>query len=312
MKLFLFSILLGIGTSIFSQTLTRDAYVAQYSDWAVAEMKRTGIPASITLAQGILESNNGNSTLAVKANNHFGIKCHNDWTGRTFIHDDDRPNECFRRYRSAYESFKDHSEFLTRHQRYAFLFEYDVTDYKNWAQGLKKAGYATHPKYDKLLIKIIEDNKLHRFDDKKYKPEKFLAEREQNYIPIDIDDYEINPFGNDIQTYNRIDYVISKPGDTYLSLAEKYEMMPWQILKYNELEEGRKIKPGMRIYLQPKRRKADIIHKHHIVQEGEDMYSISQEYGIKLKHLYRLNNMESGTEPEAGKELSLRKQIKEK
>jgi LysM repeat protein len=288
----LFSLLLGIGTYIGAQTLTRDAYVAQYSDWAVAEMKRTGIPASITLAQGILESNNGNSTLAVKANNHFGIKCHKDWTGRTFIHDDDRPNECFRRYRSAYESFKDHSDFLTRHQRYAFLFEY--------------------PKYDKLLIKIIEENKLYRFDDKKYKPEKFLAEREQNYIPIDIDDYEINPFGNDIQTYNRIDYVVAKPGDTHLSLAEKYEMMPWQILKYNELDSGREIKPGMRIYLQPKRRKADVIHKHHIVQEGEDMYSISQEYGIKLKHLYRLNNMEPGTAPEVGQELSLRKRIREK
>jgi LysM repeat protein len=313
MKLITIAAFLWISFTVGAQNkLTRREYIDHYNDLAIKEMKRTGIPASITLAQGILESNNGNSTLAINANNHFGIKCHKDWNGKTYTHDDDRPNECFRKYRTPYDSYMDHSEFLTRHQRYAFLFEYETTDYKNWAKGLKKAGYATHPKYDKLLIQIIEDNELYKFDDKKYKPVKLLAEKEQKYLPIDIDDYAINPFGNDIQTYNRIDFVVAKTGDTFESLAEKYEMMPWQIKKYNELDNGRRIKPGMRIYLQPKRRKADIIYKQHIVQEGEDMYSISQEYGIKLKYLYRKNNMEPGSQPEIGQELSLRKKVKSK
>ncbi|MBI9067519.1 MAG: glucosaminidase domain-containing protein [Salinivirgaceae bacterium] len=277
-------------------------------------MKRTGIPASITLAQGILESNNGNSTLALKANNHFGIKCHNDWNGKTYHHDDDRPNECFRKYKNADESFYDHSAFLIKHSRYAFLFEYEITDYKSWAKGLKKAGYATHSKYDKLLIKIIEANQLYQFDNKKFKLPKEDRPKvvAPNLLAEDVDDYAIDPFGTKVKSTNRIDYVISEEGDTYESIAEINDLMSWQLYKYNEKTRGAGLEAGEIVYLQPKRRKADVKFKYHIFKEGDTMYNISQKYGIKLKRLFKLNNMELGDEPTVGQQLSLRKRIKRK
>ncbi|MDA3892833.1 MAG: glucosaminidase domain-containing protein [Salinivirgaceae bacterium] len=294
------------------QKLSRTEYINQYKGIAIKEMKRTGVPASITMAQGILESENGNSSLAVKANNHFGIKCHNDWTGKTIRHDDDKRNECFRKYKNAELSFKDHSEFLSKHQRYAFLFAYKTTDYKSWARGLKKAGYATHPKYDKLLIRIIEENLLYTLDDRKYKPVKHQDERIEPIPELadNVDDYEINPFGNKVKTYNRIDYVIVEDGDTYESIAKEQEVMPWQIIKYNELPSGAELIPDTKIYLQPKRRKAPVGYKYHTISAGENMYIISQKYGVKLKHLYRLNNFDYGREPEIGYTLSLRKKKK--
>ena len=166
MKNLLSILLLFIALSLFSQTKT-DAYIAKYSSIAIDEMNRYSIPASITLAQGILESGNGESRLAKEGNNHFGIKCHKNWNGQTIIEDDDEKGECFRKYSNASESYRDHSLFLTERGRYSFLFEYSNTDYKNWAKGLKKAGYATNPKYPKLLIDLIEKYDLVRFDDRK-------------------------------------------------------------------------------------------------------------------------------------------------
>jgi len=314
MRKFLILILLIItALPIFSQKITKQEYINKYKDIAIKEMKRSGVPASITLAQGMLESNNGNSTLAKKANNHFGIKCH-DWTGKTFTHDDDRPNECFRRYRNPEESFRDHSDFLTKHQRYAFLFNYKTTDYKSWAHGLKKAGYATNPRYAKMLIKIIEENKLYKYDSKKYKPEKDNI-TEYNDTPVladDVNNYSINPFGNDVKTYNRINYIIVKDGDTFKSIADRYGLQPWQLYKYNELPRTSQPIPGKRLYIQPKRRKAPVGNNYHTIKPGENMYIISQKYGIKLKHLYRLNNMPFGTEPDIGYTISLRKRLKKK
>lgn len=288
--------------------ISREQYISQYSSVAIKEMKKFGIPASITLAQGILESNNGNSTLARKANNHFGIKCHKDWTGRTFVHDDDRPNECFRKYNSAEQSFYDHSEFLAKHQRYAFLFDLQLTDYKSWARGLKKAGYATNSKYATLLIKIIEENQLYKFDDIKYKVEP--SDRPTRYLADDVDNYSIDPFGNDIKTINRINYIVVKENDTFESIAEKYGIRPWQLYKYNELTQGAQLIEGQRLYLQPKRKKADVIYKRHTIQPGENMYIISQIYGVKLKSLYKINRIEFGSEPDIGYTISLRKKKK--
>lgn len=148
----------------YSQKITREQYIGMYKDIAVRQMNLYGIPASIIMAQACLESNNGNSELARNANNHFGIKGHNGWNGRVYLHDDEKKNEKFRVYKTAEESFKDHSEFLKSGKRYAFLFSYDKTDYVSWAHGLKQAGYATNPKYAQLLIKVIEDNGLHRLD----------------------------------------------------------------------------------------------------------------------------------------------------
>lgn len=301
--------IIGNLVSIAQKKHTREEYINKYKGIAISEMKRSGVPASITLAQGILESDNGNSTLAVKGNNHFGIKCHNDWKGKTMRHDDDKRKECFRKYKTAAESFRDHSDFLTKHTRYAFLFDYEITDYKSWARGLKKAGYATHSKYDKLLIGIIEANNLYIYDDKKYKLEKKTVDNEL-LLAGSVDDNSINPFGNDIKTYNRINYIIVKEGDTFESIAKRYEMRPWQLYKYNELPHDAKAIHGRRLYIQPKRRKAPVGNNYHTIEPGENMYIISQKYGIKLKHLYRMNNLDFSREPDIGYTISLRKKKK--
>ena len=161
-RLVLFLLLFSFQLS--AQNMTRNEYIDKYKDEAIYQMKKYKIPASITLAQGILESGDGNSELAKKSNNHFGIKCHSDWKGERVYHDDDKKDECFRKYNKVRDSYDDHSEFLLR-PRYAALFEYALTDYKSWAKGLKKAGYATNPNYAKHLIKIIEENELHKLDD---------------------------------------------------------------------------------------------------------------------------------------------------
>lgn len=307
----IFILFITIGFGVLAQKISREQYIKRYSGIAVKEMKKFGIPASITLAQGILESDNGNSTLARKANNHFGIKCHNDWKGRTFTHDDDRPNECFRKYGNAEKSFYDHSFFLRKYNRYAFLFDLKITDYKSWAHGLKKAGYATNPKYAKLLIRIIEESKLYLYDDSKYKPQKADVEP-VDYLADDVDSYSINPFGNRIKTENRIDYVIVEEGDTFESLAEKQGIRLWQLYKYNELTKGAEITTGQILYVQPKRRKADVNYQSHTLAGDENMYTVAQKYGIKLKNLYKLNRIEYGESVKAGTKLSLRKKVKAK
>ena len=283
--------------------ITRSEYIEKYKEEAIFSMNKYGIPASIKLAQAMLESDNGNSTLAKKANNHFGIKCHKGWTGPSVTMDDDEKNECFRKYRTELDSYNDHSEFLKGRDRYAFLFELDRTDYKAWAHGLKKAGYATNPKYPQLLIKIIEDNNLHELD----KPggKLFAAKpktKNRNYSgEVSIDN------ADQIMKINNVKYIVAKGGDTYKSIAERNEMMPWQILKYNDLEKFSKISEGQIIYLQPKRSKGT--KDYHVVQAGERMEDISQLYAIKLKKLYKKNNMKPGTQPVPGQKLSLKKRL---
>jgi len=296
--------LTGIHLSIFAQKkISREEYISMYSHIAVSNMKQYGVPASITLAQAMLESDNGNSTLAVKANNHFGIKCHKDWTGATIYHDDDRKGECFRKYKNPEQSFNDHSLFLRGGKRYAFLFDLTPTDYKAWAHGLKKAGYATNPKYAELLIKIIEDNELYRFDQGivvAIKPPKPVVTDWDNY---EIDLYKTRP----VYTRNRVKYIVAKDGDTFESLARELDLMPWQLYRYNDLTRDSVIRPGQELYIQPKRWKADRSNPVHTVEQGETMYKISQMYGVKLKSLYRKNRMKPGDEPEVGQLIYLRK-----
>ncbi len=266
-------------------------------------MKQYGVPASIALAQGMLESDNGNSTLAIKANNHFGIKCHKNWTGPTIYHDDDKKNECFRKYPSAEQSFTDHSLFLRGTKRYSFLFEFDPTDYRAWAHGLKKAGYATNPSYPELLIKVIEDNQLYRFD-KGIE----VAIRPPIEAVTDWDLYEIDLYkSRRVYTRNRIRYIVVKEGDTFESLTHELELMPWQLYRYNDLTLDSVIRPGQELYIQPKRYCADRTNPVHTVEPGETMYSISQRYGVKLKSLYRKNRMKLGEQPEVGQIIYLRK-----
>jgi hypothetical protein len=293
-------------TSLYGQQkLSRQDYIDTFSELAMREMSRVGIPASITLAQGCLESNNGNSTLATRGHNHFGIKCH-DWEGKKIYHDDDKRNECFRSYASAYESFMDHSHFLTSKDRYASLFELTPHDYRGWAKGLKKAGYATANNYATLLIRIIEDNELFKYD--------LLV------LEGDLDEY-IDSLGVGEQTNyqsgrstmlnNNIEYVLSEAGDSPETLREELGLYKNEIYRYNNLYIGAHLEPGTIIYLQPKRSKAARGNEIHLVEEGQTMYDISQIYGVKLKHLYIKNHMSEGEQPLEGSEIYLRKKKRE-
>jgi len=285
--------------------ISPDTYINTYKDFAINEMKRSGIPASITLAQGMLESDNGNSILTVEGNNHFGIKCH-DWTGKAMYKDDDSRNECFRKYNSAGESFRDHSDFLLTKQRYNFLFEYKSTDYKNWAKGLKKAGYATNPRYDDKLINLIEGNKLYVYDQGLVARESPRQRASRKKSGETVPDYYINMNTRPIQVRNNIEYVVAKNGDTFNKLCTELEMLNWELLKYNELTKDSTLHDGQILYLQPKRRKADFGNEYHTVQAGETLYSVSQLYGIKTRFLLKLNNLNPQDTIKVGEILYLR------
>jgi len=286
------------------QNTSREEYIASFSDLAMREMIRVKIPASITLAQGCLESNNGNSTLATRGNNHFGIKCH-DWTGKKIYHDDDKKNECFRSYPSAYDSYMDHSKFLSTKSRYASLFDLSPRDYRGWAKGLKAAGYATASNYATLLIRIIEDNELYRFD--------------QMVLNGSIEDLDTTGFHagavagstRKVLINNRIEYILSEPGDTPESLRAELGLLRNEIYRYNNLYKGAKLESGSIIYIQPKRRKAAHGNSIHRVDPGQTMYDISQIYGVKLKHLYRKNHMMEGEQPLEGTTIYLRNKKRE-
>ncbi len=305
--------------------LSRKDYIKKYYKIAVREMYETGIPASITLAQGMLESNNGNSMLAVKANNHFGIKCHSSWKGKKVYKDDDKRHECFRKYKTAEESYIDHSKFLVNQKRYQFLFSLKPGDYKGWAKGLKKAGYATNSKYPALLIKLVEDNKLYKYDkmdykdfEKEYKEEKqeeLVAEQEETqegdeYIikkrPKPVEDYKIQ-LGYEIKTINRVKYITAKQGDTFKKLAKKIGKITWELPKYNELPKNAKLKSGQVIYIQPKRNKAAFGNNYHIVGNGESIYTISQMYAVKTESIKKINGFSSNYKVKVGEKVWLRK-----
>jgi LysM repeat protein len=285
-----------------SGKMTREDYIRAYKDFAVKEMGRSGVPASITLAQGMLESDNGNSRLAVRGNNHFGIKCHNGWKGKRIYHDDDHRNECFRKYNSVFESYEDHSDFLRNGSRYAFLFELDPLDYRSWARGLKKAGYATNPAYAERLIKIIEDNNLHKYD--------LMAEE-----VLKADRKRISSSGRpditrEIFKRNRIDYIIVKQGDTFESLQKELGLLPFELFRYNNLSWDSVLYSGRELYIQPKRNKAEAGKSYHIVKQGESLHAISQMYGVKPERILMMNLMSPDAEPVAGQKLSLRKKLR--
>ncbi len=286
-------------------------YIERYRYIAVEEMVNHGIPASITLAQGILESGAGQSELARQSNNHFGIKCHTGWTGDRVFYDDDAKGECFRKYDNAEESFHDHSYFLTSRSRYAELFTLDPTDYKGWAKGLKKAGYATNPEYAERLIKIIEDYDLHAYD--KLTPDQLLALEDNKKMDTEPepepgsygDVAEAKGYGKGVFYFNRIPTTIVQQGDTPASIANRYPGRLEQLLKYNDISATTPLEPGTKFYLQPKRNKG--INKQVTVKEGATMWTISRDEGVKLSRLYKYNRMEPGQEPAPGEVIFLRK-----
>lgn len=282
------------------------AYIERYKDIAVAEMQRTGIPASIKLAQAILESGCGESSLATKGNNHFGIKCHDSWTGKTMLHDDDRKNECFRCYNHPEESFRDHSDFLTTRQRYASLFEIESTDYKRWAHGLKQAGYATNPKYAELLINNIEKYELHKFDvyENFAVAEKKVTGSGMERSPVKVAQHTSQNVSSPVVYVNHIRAVRVKPNETLEMISQKHRISMERLLKYNELPKPLPLQAGSYIFLQPKRARTDSMY--HIVGKNQTIYDISQLYGVKMSALYMRNNMEPGTNAANGEVIYLR------
>lgn len=308
---------LSITLPIMSQRQSREQYVEKYKNWAIKEMKRSGVPASITLSQGILESDCGNSMLAVDANNHFGIKCHNGWIGDSVHKDDDKSDECFRKYDSAYESFVDHSDFLTTKGRYSFLFQLDRTDYKSWAKGLSKAGYATDPNYPKRLIDIIEALGLTIYDSDSYTAQSLV---------IDLDDYvdknekeskpstprkknvfTINPFHiHEIEYNNGVQYVELVDGDSFDAIALEFRMSTSELLLINDLDSNADIDNMQYVYVRKKRNRAHPDCKIHVVAEGEKLWDIAHQYGVKIKKLRKFNHLSGSEEPLVGDELYLR------
>jgi LysM repeat protein len=276
--------------------LSPNDYITRFKEDAIKEMYQYGIPASITLAQGMLESGNGNSALAVYAKNHFGIKCHKEWTGPSYIMDDDAKNECFRKYQDVLDSYSDHSQFLRNRDRYAFLFELPKTDYKAWARGLKEAGYATLPAYANQLIDLIELYKLYELDKdveltihtvKEKKPQVALAMRQ-------------------ILKFNHTKFIIAKPGDSFYKIASDFDLELDELYRYNDFSRSEKIIAYEKIYVEPKRKKA--LEPTHVVTKGETMESISQLHGIKLSSLYKKNRMKAAdAQPKTGTVLYLRK-----
>jgi len=273
-------------------------YINQYKDLAIEEMMHYNIPASITLAQGLLESRAGQSDLTIRGNNHFGIKCHG-WSGATIYHDDDEQQECFRAYKDAYESFEDHSKFLANQQRYSSLFKLSRTDYAGWAYGLKTCGYATNLHYSDKLIEIIQLYRLNQYDIASGY-DKFMARHSAVDKPV-MNGAILHP----IYIYNDNYYLKARTGDTFKSIGKEVDISYRKLAKYNERDRNDVLSEGDIVYLKKKRIKALKTYrgKPHTVQSGESMYSIAQKYGIRLKSLYKKNNLSPDFQIQTGCQL---------
>lgn len=255
-----------------------EEYIDRYSSLAVEHQDEFGIPASITLAQGLLESAAGKSTLATKANNHFGIKCHKEWKGKSVKRNDDAPNECFRKYNTVEESFRDHSLFLRR-SRYQKLFKLDVTDYQNWAKGLRECGYATDPNYAARLITIIERYSLYTYDTE--------SGRNSEETVAFIRDMLVRT--HPVRRSRGLHYVVATPGDTYASIAKEFNLKPKKLMKYNDAGKDHEIKAWEEVYLEEKLDDAPEGIASVTIGEGESLHSVAQRYGVKVKTIKDLN-----------------------
>ena len=298
-------------------------YIKKYKSIAITEQQKYGIPASITLAQGLLESRAGKSTLAVDANNHFGIKC-NDWTGDKIYQDDDQKNECFRKYSTPRESFEDHSAFLAKRSRYATLFALKSDDYKGWANGLQATGYATSHSYASSLINLIELYGLHeQFDEngksltsssKKKKKKEIIEEKTIDEALADSSSVVNSrfgvieePFAHKVYKNNGVKYILASTGDTYHSLSKEFNLIETSLRNKNEVNSDYALSANEVVYLGGKKSKAaKTVPETHRVAAGESMHSISQYYGIKVKKLYQLNDIPYGTPAKLGKMLYIK------
>ena len=297
------------------QKNTRQQYIDLFARIAIQEMVDYHIPASITMAQACLESSDGNSTLATEANNHFGIKCKSNWNGPTIRKDDDAHDECFRKYRNALESYRDHSEFLTGGMRYQFLFDYNIKDYKKWAYGLKRAGYATDPTYPERLLKIIEEFQLYKLDDLtgnsagSIEPgvglKSIFNRHEKHGGNLSSDPY----ITRDVKKRNGKNAFFSKEGDTYAKLATEFSMKESTICRYNDVAIGERLDAGTVVFLQRKRGRAPQGNTVHTMRVGESLWSVAQWYGIRLNALCRKNRIDKNEHLVEGQQISLRYRV---
>lgn len=314
-------------------------YINKYKELAISEMQRTGIPASIKLAQGIHETSAGTSDLVKRSNNHFGLKCKSEWRGLTVKHTDDAPNECFRKYEDSKDSYRDQSDYLKKTVRYASLFDLDPTDYKGWAYGLKKAGYATNPKYSQVIIKLIEDYDLQdytmialgklkdgqetlaqndskkenktadKMEDKKNmvkpeeKPAAVYAAKEEKAPAVVVEEAKPNYPEGEFKI-NETKVVYARKGTSYLSIAEKYAIPLARVFEFNEMRVQESVDKDRLIYIMRKRKTG--LNEQHIVKPGETLADIAQSEALRLESLLEYNYLQSNMQPAVGSVLYLR------
>lgn len=324
--IFLLFVCLMVG-NVYAQRMTVEEYVATYKDAAIAQMKRLGVPASIILAQGILETENGNSDLVRKSNNHFGIKCKSTWTGMSVTHTDDAPNECFRKYNTAEESYRDHSDYLFNTPRYASLFQLSATDYKGWAYGLKRAGYATNPRYPQILIGNIEKYNLQQYNSldgaerivgnpvasnitssviTKSPPSEVVVETpKENNVFKKIFSGRKN---RDNQFFNRLKAVMVFKGTSLLAIATENEIPLVKLLEFNDLKEDGLLKEDQWIYLEKKHKEGN--RDTYTALQNESLYGISQNNAVQLTLLAQYNQMSEQSKVKAGTIIKLRPGVK--
>lgn len=305
------SITIGLFTTstALAANNSRAAYIQTYKEEAIKTMREKGIPASITMAQACLESSDGNSPLATEANNHFGIKCA-EWKGPSYTMDDDKKNECFRKYPSVLESYEDHGEFLRNRTRYASLFQLDVKDYKGWAHGLKKAGYATDPNYAHRLIKIIEDHQLYLLDQGQDVPiaiaKPIIPEKKGRKpgVKIFVPTTEVEMYSNRSVNFNNgVPYIVAKEGDNFNRLAKELELGTWQLPIYNEMPSDVQLTAGQKVYIKPKKRSNNL--KLYTVKSGDTIESIAHQMGVKKKFILKYNKLTNSDVLQNGQVIAL-------
>jgi LysM repeat protein len=316
-KLTIFIVFLLCGSLSFAQsTEVIQKYIDTYKDIAIEEMNRTGVPAAITLAQGIHETSAGQSDLVRKSNNHFGIKCKAEWSGPSVSHDDDARGECFRKYDDPIDSYKDHSDFLRTRPHYAFLFNLDPTDYEAWAYGLKKAGYATNPRYPQILIKLIKDYNLEDYtlialnrktDNNNVVLVNNSTGKEGNNQSMQAVSIESIPpiqYPSGLFKINETKVIFIPKGTSYLKVAEENDISLARLFEFNDLHSSLDIaQVDQLLFLQRKRKKG--ANEYHIVMQGETLHDVAQNEGIRLESLLEYNFLKYGMQPKVGEKLFL-------
>lgn len=301
---------------VSGQNISAQQYIETYRDVAIAEMKRSGIPASITLAQGLLETESGNSDLVKRSNNHFGIKCKSNWTGESVTHTDDAPDECFRKYNSAADSYRDHSDFLKNNIRYSGLFKLEPNDYKGWAVGLKRAGYATNPRYPQILIRNIEDNNLQQYDLQAIAPEfdhAVIIDSNRQVKTIAI--APVDPAKEDIvipvvnakrskSLFNSLKAEFILKGTSLLAVATRNNISLSRLLEYNDLEKDGLVPEDQWIYLEKKPRQGN--RDYYIVLQNESLYQVAQNNAVQLPALMEYNALPQNALLKKGAKVNLR------